>query len=91
MTGQGDVARIEPWQLPAYLRALGERGATEVTWNREKLSLEGALARARGLSETATVVVDDQTVYVAEPDHSADEPPPAGPVPLQIWPRRTSR
>ena len=85
----GDVERIEPWQLPDYLRALEQRGTTEVGWNKERLGVSDAVARAESLSETATVVTDGAQVYVAEPDHSADDPPRVRPVPLQIWPRRS--
>ena len=85
----GDVERIEPWQLPTYLERLKGRGVAEIGWNKERLALDEALRRAGGLTETATVVVDGEQVYVAEPDHSADEPPRQGPVPLQIWPRKT--
>jgi hypothetical protein len=88
MSGQGEVNQIESWQLPRYLQQRKAAGTQEITWNREKLSLDEALQRATGLSPTATVVTDGDTVYVAEPDHSADEAPPSGPVPLQIWPRR---
>jgi hypothetical protein len=88
MSQQGDVERIEPWQLPAYLERLRERGVAEIGWNKERLPLAEALTRATGLTETATVVTDGTQVYVAEPDHSADEPPRIGPVPLQVWPRR---
>jgi hypothetical protein len=88
MSGQADVERIEPWQLAAYLRRLQTRGSQEVTWNKQRLTLEQALERAGGLSDTATVVVDGDTVYVAEPDHSADEAPRTGPVPIQVFPTR---
>jgi hypothetical protein len=90
MAGQNDVERIEPWQLPTYLEGLKARGTPEVGWNKERLPMDEALARAAQLSETATVVADGTQFYVAEPDHSADEPPPrSGPVPLQISPRRS--
>lgn len=88
MTGQGDVVPIEPWQLPSYLQSRKQAGTTEIRWNKEELSIEEAMKRSTGLSPTSTVVTDGDTVYVAEPDHSADEAPPPGPVPLQIWPRR---
>ena len=84
----GEVERLEPWQLPAYLQRLEQRGVTEVGWNKERLPVGEALTRAAGLAEYATVVADDTQLYVAIPDHSADEPP-KGPVPLQIWPRRS--
>jgi hypothetical protein len=87
MAGQGDVERLEPWQLPGYLQKLQAGGAKEVRWNKETLSVEEALTRATGLTDTSTVVTDGAQVYVAEPDHSADEPPRTGPVPMQIWPR----
>lgn len=82
-----DVERLEPWQLPNYLKLLEQRGVGEVGWNKERLPLGEALTRAAGLSELATVVADGEQLYVAIPDHSADEPP-RGPVPLQIWPRK---
>ncbi len=88
MSGQGDVQRIESWQLPTYLESLRGQGVAEIGWNKERLSVEEALTRATGLTDTATVVLDGSQLYVAEPDHSADEAPPPGPVPLQIWPRR---
>ena len=87
----GDVERIEPWQLARYLQLLESQGTTEIGWNKERLSLEEARRRADGLSETATVVADGAQVYVAEPDHSADDGPRAprqGTVPIQLWPRR---
>ncbi|HEU5317623.1 MAG TPA: hypothetical protein VFX49_16035 [Chloroflexota bacterium] len=84
----GEVERLEPWQLPGYLAQLRERGVAEVGWNKERLVLDEALKRAEGLTETATVVADGEQVYVAEPDHSADDPPRIRPVPLQIWPRK---
>jgi hypothetical protein len=84
----GNVERIEPWQLAGYLAQLREGGATEVGWNKERLALEAAIERAEALTETATVVTDGAQVYVAEPDHSADDPPRVNPVPLQIWPRK---
>jgi hypothetical protein len=84
----GDVERIEPWQLAIYLERLKARGVAEVGWNKERVKLDAAAERAAGLSETATVVVDGEQLYVAEPDHSADEPPRAQPVPLQIGPRK---
>jgi hypothetical protein len=85
-----DVERIEPWQLPAYLQKLQARGVAQVRWNKERLALEAALSRAAGLSETATVVLDGEQIYVAEPDHSADDTPRQGTVPIQIWPRRSA-
>ena len=88
MSGQGEVVRIESWQLPAFLEQLRGQGVAEIGWNKERLALEEALTRATGLTETATVVLDGTQVYVAEPDHSADEAPRTGPVPLQVWPRR---
>jgi hypothetical protein len=85
----GEVERLEPGQLPAYLSALEGQGLTEVTWNRQRITLTEAWARAAGISQTATVVADGTVLYVAEPDHSADEPPPAvGTVPIQLGPRR---
>jgi hypothetical protein len=69
----GEVERLEPWQLPAYLKALEGRGVAEVTWNRETITLATAAGTA---------------VYVAEPDHSADDPPPQQTVPIQLSPRR---
>jgi hypothetical protein len=91
MSGQRDVERIEPWMLPRYLEQLKEQGVAEVGWNKERLSLDESLQRAAGLTDTSTVVVDGTQLYVAEPDHSADEAPRprSGVVPLQIWPRRT--
>ncbi|HET7769395.1 MAG TPA: hypothetical protein VFN74_11525 [Chloroflexota bacterium] len=85
----GDVERLEPWQLPGYLKLLEQRGVSEVGWNKERLPLQEALKRAAGLAEFATVVADDTQLYIAIPDHSADEGP-RGPVPLQIWPRKTA-
>jgi hypothetical protein len=85
----GDVERLEAWQLPAYLKLLEGRGVSEVGWNKERLPLEEALTRAAALAEYATVVADDTQLYIAIPDHSADEAP-RGPVPLQIWPRKTT-
>jgi hypothetical protein len=92
MAGQRDVERIEPWMLPRYLEQLKGQAVAEVGWNKERLSIDDALLRAAGLTETSTVVVDGTQLYVAEPDHSADEAPTprSGVVPLQIWPRRTS-
>ena len=84
----GDVERIEPWQLAIYLERLKAGGVAVVGWNKERLTLDAAAGRAAGLSETATVVVDGEQLYVAEPNHSADDPPRALPVPLQIWPRK---
>ena len=45
-SGRGEVQRLEPWQLPTYLRALEREGVTEVTWNREALTLPVAQQRA---------------------------------------------
>jgi hypothetical protein len=92
MAGQNDVERIEPYMLTRYLEHLRVQGTAEVGWNKERLSLEEAERRAAGLTDTSTVVVDGTQLYVAEPDHSADEAPRprSGVVPLQIWPRRTS-
>ncbi|HVG97458.1 MAG TPA: hypothetical protein VNK05_11190 [Chloroflexota bacterium] len=87
----GEVERLESWQLPAYLSALRSQGVAEVTWNRETIGLDVAGERAARVSPTATVVVDGATIYVAEPDHSADEAPPPGVVPIQIGPRRGVR
>ena len=84
----GDVERLEPWQLPGYLKLLQARGVSEVGWNKERLPLQEALARAAELSELATVVADGDRLYIAIPDHSADDAP-QGPVPLQIWPRKS--
>ena len=84
----GDVERIEPWQLPRYLTELQSKGVSEVGWNKQRLALDEALRRAANLSDTATVVLDGQQIYVAEPDHSADNAPRPGTVPIQIWPRR---
>ena len=87
----GDVERIEPWLLGRYLERLEAEGTKEIGWNKERLPVDEAQARAAGLSETATVVVDGTQVYVAEPDHSADDAPRAprqGTVPIQLWPRR---
>ena len=91
MTGNpaGDVERLEPWQLPAYLDDLQRAGVSEVTWNRETVPLATAQSRATGLTPTATVVVDGTTVYVAEPDHSADDAPRQSVVPIQVFPRRS--
>jgi len=82
----GEVERLESWQLAAYLRHLEQGGAAHVTWNKEQINLADALRRAAGIGETATVVVDGTTIYVAEPDHSADVAPQISP--LQIQPRR---
>jgi hypothetical protein len=87
----GEVERLEAWQLPAYLETLRRQGVVEVTWNRESITLEAAAERAGRVSPTATVVVDGTAVYAAEPDHSADEAPPSGVVPIQITPRRPER
>lgn len=84
----GDVERLESWQLPAYLRHVQQGGATAITWNKEEIPLPDAIRRAEQLSETATVVADGATIYVAEPDHSPDNPPRLSP--LQIQPRRHS-
>jgi hypothetical protein len=86
----GEVERLEAWQLAAYVQHLAQRGVTEVTWNKERLELAEAGRRAQSVSDTATVVVDGATIYVAEPDHSPDAHVPGGPghVPLQIQPRR---
>lgn len=81
-----EVERLEPWQLPAYLHRLVSAGTAEVTWNGESVTLEEARRRAATLSATATVVVDGVVIYVAEPDHSADDPPQM--TPLQLGPRR---
>ncbi|MGH2350894.1 MAG: hypothetical protein ACRDJN_04695 [Chloroflexota bacterium] len=82
----GEVERLESWQLPAYLDSLERAGVAEVSWNREKLSLDAARERAATVSPTATVVADSATLYVAEPDHSADDAPRIAPI--QIGPRR---
>ena len=87
----GEVERLESWQLPAYLSALRSQGVADVTWNRETIGLDVAGERATRVSPTATVVVDGATIYVAEPDHSADEAPPPGVVPIQIGPGRGVR
>lgn len=88
MSGQpsGEVERLEPWQLPAYLHRLEQHGTAEVTWNKEQVAMVRARQLAAGLGPTTTVVVDGTTIYVAEPDHSADETPRT--VPIQIGPRR---
>ena len=85
----GEVDRLEPWQLPAYLRHLEERGTTSLTWNKDQVSLAEAQQRAGRLSDTATVVIDGTTIYVAEPDHSPDAHVAGGPGhrPLQLRPR----
>ena len=83
-----EVERLEPWQLPAYLQLLQRQGVGEVTWNQERLSLAEAARRAPSVSPTATVVADGAALYIAEPDHSADDAPPPGVVPIQIGPRR---
>jgi hypothetical protein len=83
-----EVERLEPWQLPAYLQLLQRQGVGEVTWNQERLSLAEAALRAPSVSPTATVVADGAALYIAEPDHSADDAPPPGVVPTQIGPRR---
>lgn len=91
MSGQGDVERIEPWLLGRYLERLKAGGTAEVGWNKERVLVDAAIERSATLTETATVVLDGEQIYVAEPDHSADEAPRRqGTVPLQIWPRRTS-
>jgi hypothetical protein len=82
----GEVERLEPWQLGAYLRHLAQSGTSAVTWNKEQIDLDAAQQRAASLSDTATVVVDGSTIYVAEPDHSPDASPQISP--LQIQPRR---
>lgn len=88
MTGKpvGEVERLEPWQLPAYLEALVQQDIGEVTWNRERITLAVARERAPTVPETATVVADGATLYVAVPDHSADEAPRV--VPISLGPRR---
>jgi hypothetical protein len=83
----GEVERLEAWQLPAYLRHLAQSGTSGVTWNKEQIDLDEAQRRAASLSDTATVVVDGATIYVAEPDHSPDASPQISPI--QIQPRRT--
>jgi hypothetical protein len=83
-----EVERLEPWQLPAYLQLLQRQGVGEVTWNQERLSLAEAARRAPSVSPTATVVADGAALYIAEPDHSADDAPSPGIVPIQIGPRR---
>lgn len=90
MTGDpaGEVLRLEPWQLPSYLTTLARGGVDEVTWNREAIPLATASERAAGLTPTSTVVVDGATIYVAEPDHSADDAPRQSVVPIQVFPRR---
>ena len=82
----GEVERLESWALAGFLDRLAARGTTEVTWNRERIALPEARRRAGGLSPTATVVVDGSVVYVAEPDHSADDAPRIAPI--QLGPRR---
>jgi hypothetical protein len=84
----GEVERLEAWQLAAYLRHLEQTGTTEVTWNKERIVLAAAQRRAGQVGDTATVVVDGATIYVAEPDHSPDEAPRISPI--QIQPRRRS-
>ena len=88
MTGSapGEVERLEAWQLPYYLGKLEQGGTAEVTWNRARIALAEAKLRAQGLSPTATVVADGSTIYVAEPDHSADDTPRISPI--QLGPRR---
>jgi hypothetical protein len=82
----GEVERLEPWQLGYYLRKLEADGSAEVTWNKQALPIGDAKARAEHLSPTATVVADGTTIYVAEPDHSADDTPRLSPI--QLGPRR---
>jgi hypothetical protein len=82
----GDVVRLDPWDLPPYLRTLEQAGTTEVVWNKEKLPLSEALVRAARLTPTSVVVVDGTTIYVAEPDHSPDDTPRI--TPIQLGPRR---
>jgi hypothetical protein len=84
----GEVERLEAWQLAAYLRHLEQTGTAQVTWNKEQIGLDEAKRRAGRISDTATVVADGATIYVAEPDHSPDEAPRISPI--QIQPRRPS-
>jgi hypothetical protein len=100
-SSSGEVERLEPWQLAPYLQTLQGQGVTEVIWNRERMAIAAALEQARGVGPTATVVADGTALYVAEPDHSPDETPGAGPaghagrpglappgvVPIQLSPR----
>jgi hypothetical protein len=81
-----EVERVEPWQLEGYLRRLQARGTASVRWNRDQLDIHDALRRSKALTPTATVVVDGQDIYVAEPDHSADDAPRVSPI--QLGPRR---
>ncbi|MDQ3700722.1 MAG: hypothetical protein M3442_07360 [Chloroflexota bacterium] len=82
----GEVERMEPWQLPAYLEALAQQDVGEVTWNRERITLAVARERAPTVPATATVVADGATLYVAVPDHSADDAPRV--LPISLGPRR---
>ena len=70
----GDVIPIQSWQLPIFLKTLVDNGHATVGWNRDTIPLDEAIERAEALTPTATVVVDGTTIYVAEPDHSADDP-----------------
>jgi len=70
----GDVIPIQSWQLPIFLKTLTDNGHATVGWNRDTIPLDEAISRAEALSPTSTVVVDGTTIYVAEPDHSADDP-----------------
>ena len=83
---RGEVSRLEPWQLPIYLDRLDQAGTAEVRWNKETLSLAAARERAGQIDEMATVVVDGTNIYVAVPDHSADDAPRINP--LQVRPLR---
>ncbi len=69
-----EVVVIQPWQLLPFLDTLRSHGHATVGWGRETIDVAEAIERARGLSPTATVVVDGTTIYAGEPDHSADDP-----------------
>ncbi len=89
MTGEpaGEVTRLEPWQLPAYLDALERQDVVEISWNQELIALAAARERIPTVGPSATVVVDGTALYVAEPDHSADDAPQV--VPISLKPRGT--
>ena len=80
--GPAEVERLEPWQLTHYLRRLQAQGIAAVTWNLTTISIADATARAERLSPTSTVVADGSALYVAEPDHSPDDPSRHSPIRL---------
>ena len=69
-----------------YLDRLQQAGKTEVRWNKDTIALAAARERASQIDGMATVVVDGTSIYVAVPDHSADDAPRVSP--LQVRPLR---